>query len=203
MSFSSRVRSARKAAKLTQTQLAARTPITQAGISAIEAKNAESSRFIFEIAYALNVNPHWLQTGEGSPDSAPDWMLSTLFSDRITPGMMAALQKDTECASDLTRRTVKTLTSIVNAAPTKPEPDAQVDEPTTTGKLRALYRKRIRHCDHKIIYLMAEKERLEEDPRPTSAYQRTIVELEATNTERQCYQEAEENIALIAEEQRK
>lgn len=68
--YGERLRSARKAAKLSQEQLAARTghACSQANISKLESGTATGSEYTAHLARALRVDAYWLATGEGSAD---------------------------------------------------------------------------------------------------------------------------------------
>lgn len=65
MTIGQRVRQARKARKLNQTQLADMIGVSQAAISELEVREDASSKHLIDIAGALDVNPVWLATGEG------------------------------------------------------------------------------------------------------------------------------------------
>jgi transcriptional regulator with XRE-family HTH domain len=67
--YGERLRTARKAAKLSQEQLAAKTghACSQANISKLESGVATGSEFTAQLARALRVDAYWLATGEGDP----------------------------------------------------------------------------------------------------------------------------------------
>lgn len=65
MEFKDRIKTARKHAKLTQVQLAERVGIDQSVISSLERGKHRGSTHTLAIAYALDVSPRWLTTGEG------------------------------------------------------------------------------------------------------------------------------------------
>lgn len=67
--YGERLRTARKAAKLSQGQLATRTgnACSQANISKLESGAATGSEFTAHLARALRVDAYWLATGEGDP----------------------------------------------------------------------------------------------------------------------------------------
>jgi len=67
--FGKRLRQAREHALLTQLQLARQVGISQSTLAAAEA-TGHGSRVTAQLAKALNVNPHWLATGDG-PQTAP------------------------------------------------------------------------------------------------------------------------------------
>ncbi|MBF0283861.1 MAG: LexA family transcriptional regulator [Magnetococcales bacterium] len=65
MSFSDRVKSARKYANLTQKELADKVGISQTAIHKLECGRSRSSRRSVAIALACGVEPIWLETGRG------------------------------------------------------------------------------------------------------------------------------------------
>ena len=65
MELKDRIRSARKAAGLTQVQLAERVGIDQSVISSLERGKHRGSTHTITIAHALGVSARWLATGEG------------------------------------------------------------------------------------------------------------------------------------------
>lgn len=65
MELKTRLKAARRHAKITQEQLADKIGIKQASISELETGKSGSTSFIAEIARACGVNPIWLATGEG------------------------------------------------------------------------------------------------------------------------------------------
>lgn len=79
MTIGQRVRQARKAARLNQTELAEKIGVKQATISELEIRHAASSKHLVDIALALGVSPVWLATGEGSMHEDDD-----LFSREIS-----------------------------------------------------------------------------------------------------------------------
>ena len=79
MTIGKRVRQARKAANINQTELAKMIGVTQATISDLEVRHAASSKFLVDIARALGVSALWLATGEGSMHGDGD-----LFSREIS-----------------------------------------------------------------------------------------------------------------------
>lgn len=65
MSIGSRVKLARKAAKLTQAELASRSGLKQSTISDLEVGKSQGTTYIASLATALGVNALWLETGKG------------------------------------------------------------------------------------------------------------------------------------------
>lgn len=64
-SLASRLKAARKAAGMSQEELAAASGVSQSDISKIERGKTLSPAGILDLARALGVNPFWLKTGEG------------------------------------------------------------------------------------------------------------------------------------------
>ena len=64
MSIASRLKSARKAAGLTQERLAEATSVTQSAIQTVENGKSHRPRKLRKIADALGVSPAWLLLGE-------------------------------------------------------------------------------------------------------------------------------------------
>lgn len=65
MSIGSRIREARKQAKLTQGQLASRVGIKQATVSELETGESAGTTLLATFASVLGVNALWLETGKG------------------------------------------------------------------------------------------------------------------------------------------
>ncbi len=65
--LSERLKDSRKAAQITQVQLADLAGISQVTIQKIESGKTQGSKKLTPIALALNVNLDWLATGRGSP----------------------------------------------------------------------------------------------------------------------------------------
>lgn len=65
MSIGERVREARKDAKLTQQQLAAKVSISQSTLSELENGESAGTAFVATMAAALGVSALWLETGKG------------------------------------------------------------------------------------------------------------------------------------------
>jgi transcriptional regulator with XRE-family HTH domain len=66
MALGKRVKEARDAAKFSQAQLAEKVGISQAAIHLLEQRDSESSKFLAELARALDVTPDWLKDGRGA-----------------------------------------------------------------------------------------------------------------------------------------
>ena len=60
-----RVKLARKAAGLSQQQLAEKIGVTQPTIAELEKGDSKSSKYVVEIALACDVSPRWLAKNEG------------------------------------------------------------------------------------------------------------------------------------------
>ncbi|MEJ1298818.1 MAG: helix-turn-helix transcriptional regulator [Candidatus Sedimenticola sp. (ex Thyasira tokunagai)] len=74
-----RLRETRKEAGLTQVQLAVRAGTIQAVIQKIENGHSQRPRILPELAYALKVNPAWLQFGE--PFASADLPVGSLHKE--------------------------------------------------------------------------------------------------------------------------
>jgi transcriptional regulator with XRE-family HTH domain len=70
MSIGSRIREARRAAKLTQKELAQKVGMAQASLSELETGESQSTTMVGSFAAALGVNALWLETGKGAMVSA-------------------------------------------------------------------------------------------------------------------------------------
>jgi len=66
MSIGNRLKQARKAAKLTQMELAARSTLKQSTISDLEVGKSQGTTYLASLAAALGVSALWLETGKGS-----------------------------------------------------------------------------------------------------------------------------------------
>ena len=71
MSIGSRIREARKRAKLTQGELASKVGLKQGSISELETGESTGTTLIASFAAALGVNALWLETGKGLPNPSP------------------------------------------------------------------------------------------------------------------------------------
>lgn len=65
MSIGTRVKEARKAAKMTQIELAKRSALKQSTISDLEVGKSQGTTYLATLAAALGVNALWLETGRG------------------------------------------------------------------------------------------------------------------------------------------
>lgn len=66
MSIGSRIREARRAAKLTQKALAQKVGMAQASLSELETGESQGTTMVASFAAALGVNALWLETGKGT-----------------------------------------------------------------------------------------------------------------------------------------
>lgn len=73
MDYSERLKHARKLRGMTQHDLEERSGVSQQAISHIESGKRGPSALTFELARALAVNPDWLGTGRGDPDTTPQF----------------------------------------------------------------------------------------------------------------------------------
>lgn len=69
MKYGERLKAARQYANLTQAQLAASGPTSQANVSALEGGEATGSDFTAQFAIACGVNPLWLAKEEGTMEA--------------------------------------------------------------------------------------------------------------------------------------
>lgn len=69
--FSDRLRYARKFRKLSQTELARASGLSQGAISSYETGTRRTTTGLIQLAQALRVNPAWLITGAGSMELEP------------------------------------------------------------------------------------------------------------------------------------
>lgn len=72
MSLGQRLKQAREKAQVSQRGLAKRSGLSQQLISKLENGLVESTTEVFRLAEALGVDPRWLATGKGSPQSGDD-----------------------------------------------------------------------------------------------------------------------------------
>lgn len=66
MALGNRVKQIREAKKLSQAELAEKVGVSQQAIGLLEQRNSKSSKFLVELANALEVSPEWLKTGKNS-----------------------------------------------------------------------------------------------------------------------------------------
>lgn len=69
MTFGNRLRTARKAANMTQKELARRVGMTQPTLSDLENGNSQGTSSVVALAYALRVTPTWLAEGKGAMEA--------------------------------------------------------------------------------------------------------------------------------------
>jgi transcriptional regulator with XRE-family HTH domain len=69
MTFGTRLKTARKAAKMTQKELARRVGMTQPTLSDLENGNSQGTSSVVALAYALRVTPSWLAEGKGAMEA--------------------------------------------------------------------------------------------------------------------------------------
>lgn len=70
MSIGTRVREARKRAKMTQAQLAAKVGMSQGSLSELESGESAGTTLIASIAAALGVSALWLESGKGVAETS-------------------------------------------------------------------------------------------------------------------------------------
>lgn len=76
MSIGTRIKEARRDAKMTQKELCAKVGIKQGTLSELETGESAGTTLIASFAAALNINPLWLETGKG--DKSP---LASIYAD--------------------------------------------------------------------------------------------------------------------------
>lgn len=103
MSIGSRLKQARKAERLTQEQLAAKTGLKQSTISDLENGKSASSTSIATLAYALGVSALWLETGKGV--EAASSRLTAVAPPAPKVARMVLAYEEEEALLDLFRRT--------------------------------------------------------------------------------------------------
>lgn len=74
MSIGTRIREARKSAKLTQAQLATKVGMKQGTLSELETGESAGTTLIASLAAALGVSAFWLETGKGLPSATNSQM---------------------------------------------------------------------------------------------------------------------------------
>jgi SOS-response transcriptional repressor LexA len=82
-SLAARLKAARKAAGLTQVQLAERAGVNQSDISKIERGATLTPAGLVEIAAALGVDPMWLKSGDGDPKASNRNVLSVTTRGKV------------------------------------------------------------------------------------------------------------------------
>ena len=92
MSFATRVKNARKQARLTQKELADRVGVSQTAMHKLEVGGSLTSRKTVAIALTCGVDPIWLETGRGEmalPGYSPETGDGEKPVDRITESSIA------------------------------------------------------------------------------------------------------------------
>jgi phage repressor protein C with HTH and peptisase S24 domain len=91
MSIGTRVKQARKAARMTQIELATRSGLKQSSISDLEVGKSQGTTYLASLASALGVNPLWLETGRGTMHGASsesgDQDDSSPFIEEVSPAI--------------------------------------------------------------------------------------------------------------------
>lgn len=101
-----RVRTSRKALKLSQKAVAAEAGMIQQMISKLETGKAFYTRRFVQLADALKVNQAWLITGEGSPDPGAQepisdfYVLANLLSEQQRDSFAAMMREILRISSD-------------------------------------------------------------------------------------------------------
>lgn len=93
MSIASRIKQARKAAGLTQVELAARCGLNQSTISDLEVGKAHGSTFLATIASVLGVNALWLESAKGPMQGGSELV-------KLTPSNVLTFGPDDEQSDD-------------------------------------------------------------------------------------------------------
>lgn len=97
MSIGSRIREARRAAKLTQKALAQKVGMAQASLSELETGESQGTTMVASFAAALGVNALWLETGKGSMNGEQPVAVEEspfIESDSLYPGAMRVVVGD-------------------------------------------------------------------------------------------------------------
>lgn len=115
MNFGARVKQIREFRGMTQASLAQLIGSKQAVISALELRDSKTSDKLFEIAFALDVNPYWLQTGAGYPDKAPEWLVSFLLRPYLDDDFIEALKGLLPYLNQTTGKGVSALLHLVES----------------------------------------------------------------------------------------
>lgn len=116
-----RVKAARLESGLTQVQLATKAGIGQSAISSIEGGDSKWTRAhnLLQLAAALDVDPHWLETGKGSQRSKTgptDQQFSVVLSELTPDNRRRLLAIARTLLADQAKPT------IANPYPTAPKP---------------------------------------------------------------------------------
>lgn len=122
-----RVKAARKAAGLSQAQLAARAGIGQGTISDIE-RNKQGSGFAPELAAALNVEALWLKTGQEPRKRGGGQVDAAVLKDALVAVLRVTGGKEPP------ERTAKLATALYEAALA----EGRLDAPALLKLLRAV-----------------------------------------------------------------
>lgn len=77
MSIGARIKQARRAAKMTQLELAARSGLKQSTISDLEVGKSQGTTSVASLASAMGVSPLWLETGKGAMSATAEPSPST------------------------------------------------------------------------------------------------------------------------------
>jgi transcriptional regulator with XRE-family HTH domain len=103
-SLSSRLKWARRRARLTQEQIARASGMTQPAYSELESGKSKSTALIASLASALAVSPLWLERGTGTPEPESIRETSPPYRAAVNEGELAAVLDAVETWLSETRR---------------------------------------------------------------------------------------------------
>lgn len=222
MQFGTRIKQIREIRKISQGFLAQQVGLTQATISRIESGIPEATASLLDMARALKVDPFWLQTGEGSPDSAPEWLVSNFLRYRFSPNDLSTVIDRLDKDDELGRPFLNDLLRIMEGPSSCPKPSPadlcgpdevelqKQDVSQLTSEhfrlqlcdLIAKYREKIDACDTDLERLRAQNRALSTNVDSCDAKGREVLltDIRRLSAQRQVYLEAEADIQLIADE---
>jgi len=126
MNFGARLKKVRKSRGVSQGALAHHIGSTQAAISALEVRDSRTSENLFEIASALEVNPYWLQTGMGSPERAPEWLVGSLLQGYFDADAIEALRALAPHLNEVSSNALTDILSLMDAGFHAPDTNLSV-----------------------------------------------------------------------------
>ncbi len=222
MQFGIRIKQIREIRKISQGFLAQQVGLTQATISRIESGIPEATASLLDMARVLKVDPFWLQTGEGSPDSAPEWLVSNFLRHRISPSDLSTVIDRLDRNDELGRPFLNDLLRIMESPSSCLEPSpadlcepAVIEDPAQDASqptfesfrlqlrdLIAKYRAKIDACDTDLERLRTQNRALSNSVDSCDAKRREVLlsDIRRVSAQRQIYLETEADVQLIADE---